>query len=108
VARAKRPFAEELAALLEERGLSQRALAAEVRVAQSHISRLLRRADYQTRPSIELMRRVAVALDLPDDYFTEYRESMIIERVLGDDAFREAAYTRLKKLDQQSKSRRRS
>jgi transcriptional regulator with XRE-family HTH domain len=96
--RAKRPFADELAVLLKERGLSQRALAADVGVAQSHISRLLRRADYQTRPSIELMRRLAIALDLPYDYFTEYRESVVIERVLSDDNFRETTYARLKRL----------
>jgi transcriptional regulator with XRE-family HTH domain len=106
--RATRPFAEELAALLEEKGLSQRGLAAEVGVSPSHLSRLLRRADYRNTPSAELMRRIALALNLPPDYFTEFRQAAVIERVLRDDAFCEASYSRLKKLDDQSKPRRRS
>jgi hypothetical protein len=54
------------------------------------------------------MRRIALALNLPPDYFTEFRQAAVIERVLRDDAFCEASYSRLKKLDDQSKPRRRS
>jgi transcriptional regulator with XRE-family HTH domain len=106
--RAMRPFAEELAALLEEKALSQRGLAAEVGVSPSHLSRLLRRADYRNTPSRELVRKIALALELPEDHFVEYREAAVVERVLSDEAFREASYTRLKNLDDQLKSRRRS
>jgi hypothetical protein len=38
---------------------------------------VLRRVSYKT-PSPDLARRVAVALDLPPDYFPEYREGFVI------------------------------
>jgi transcriptional regulator with XRE-family HTH domain len=91
-----RPFAEELAALLEERGLSQRALADDVGVAQSHISRLLRGADYRNTPSRELLRKIALVLDLPEDYFAEYRAASVIEAVRTNPGFRERAYRLLR------------
>ena len=92
---AKRRFAEELPRLLAEKGWSQRKLAAQVGVNQSHISRVARGADHQTRPSLDLVARIAVALDLPEDYFIEYREGVIIERMRHDPTFREETYARL-------------
>ena len=77
-------FSQALAGLLAERGLSQRQLAELADVEQSHLSRLLRRADSRLRPSADLAERIAVALGLPRDYFREYREGAIIERIRTD------------------------
>jgi transcriptional regulator with XRE-family HTH domain len=57
--------------LLKEKGWSIRELARRAGVTDVHLSRVLRRANYKT-PSAELARRVAVALELPDDYFLEF------------------------------------
>jgi transcriptional regulator with XRE-family HTH domain len=92
---AEAPFWEELPRLLRERSMSQRALAAQVGVSPSHLSRVLRRADYKT-PGVTLMTRIAESLDLPNDYFIELRESAVIERVKRDPAFRERVYALLR------------
>lgn len=88
-------FREALARLMSERGLSQNALADAVGVQQSHLSRLLRQADHRVRPSLDLMRRISRALDLDEDYFAEYREELILERVRTDPKFRADTYRRL-------------
>jgi transcriptional regulator with XRE-family HTH domain len=88
------PFTEELPRLLRERGLSLRALAKQVGVADSHLSRAVRQADYK-RASAELTSRIAVALGLPPDYFPEYREAYVIERLTGDPELRNELYARL-------------
>jgi transcriptional regulator with XRE-family HTH domain len=85
----------ELPRLLDERHLSIRALAREAGVTDAHLSRVLRRANYKT-PSGDLARRVAVALGLPEDYFPEYREAFVIERVRGDAELRDRLYGRLR------------
>jgi transcriptional regulator with XRE-family HTH domain len=74
--------------------MSVRALAALVGVNQSHLSRVLRRADYQT-PSGELAERVAVALKLPHDYFPEYRAAFVVDLVRSDASVRERLYRQL-------------
>jgi transcriptional regulator with XRE-family HTH domain len=89
------PFTEELPRLLKERGISQRALAAMIGISDSHLSRVLRRADYKT-PSPDLTRRIALALELPPHYFPEFREAYVIERIrthpkLRNDLFRRLA-----------------
>jgi hypothetical protein len=56
---------------------------------------VLRKADYKT-PSGELVRRVAVALDLPHDYFPEYRASVVFEKISADEALRDELYQRLR------------
>jgi len=89
-----RPFVKELPDLLAERGLSQRKLAQLVDLNPSHLSRVLRGAD-QTRPSIDLIRRVAEALDLPTGYFEEEREAAVIERVKADPKLRDRLYKEL-------------
>ena len=63
--RTQKPFNDELALLLQERGLSLRALARDIGVSDAHLSRLLRGVGYRSRPSADLARRVARALDLP-------------------------------------------
>jgi transcriptional regulator with XRE-family HTH domain len=92
---AEEPFADVLPRLLRERGMSQRALASKIGVNQSHLSRVLGRRDRKT-PSVELMRKVALALGLDEDFFVEYRVALIMERLERDPSFRERTYRGLK------------
>jgi transcriptional regulator with XRE-family HTH domain len=94
--RTETPFVEELPRLLAERGMSLRALAREVGVSDSHLSRVRRHAQYKTA-SPALMRRIAVALDLPEDYWAEVREAYVIERIKADQDLRNKLYSRLKR-----------
>jgi len=91
-----RPFVDEVPRLLQERNLSLRALARLTGVADSHLSRVLRHVGYKS-PSADLARRVALALDLPEDYFPEFRQAFVVERVRGDPQLREELYTRLRR-----------
>lgn len=94
--RSDRPFAAELPTLLAERGLSQRKLAQLVDLNPSHLSRVLRGAD-RTRPSTDLIRRIAEALGLPAGYFPELREAAVIERLKEDPKLRDRLYNKLEK-----------
>ena len=89
-----RPFTEEVPRLLKERRMSIRALAATIGISDSHLSRVLRRADYKT-PSPDLTTRVAVALGLPADYFREYREAYVVELIKTDPKLLNRLYSRL-------------
>jgi transcriptional regulator with XRE-family HTH domain len=82
---------DEVPSLLRERELSIRALARRVGVTDADLSRVLREVSYKT-PSADLARRVAVALDLPPDYFPEYREGVVVERVRRDAKLRDRLY----------------
>lgn len=93
-ARTDRPFIDEVPKLLRERGWSIRELARRADVTDAHLSRVLRRASYKT-PSADLARRVALAFDLPLDYFPEFREAFVIERVQRDARLRDDFYRRL-------------
>jgi transcriptional regulator with XRE-family HTH domain len=88
------PFTQELPRLLKARGISQRGLAAAIGISDSHLSRVLRRADYKT-PSADLTKRAALALQLPPDYFPEYREKVVLERIKADPSLRNELYDRL-------------
>jgi transcriptional regulator with XRE-family HTH domain len=88
------PFTEELPRLLRERGMSVRGLAAEIGISDSHLSRVLRRADYKT-PSPDLTRRVALSLGLPPDYFREFREAYVVEQIKSDSRLLNDLYVRL-------------
>jgi transcriptional regulator with XRE-family HTH domain len=88
------PFVQEVPRLLGERGMSLRALATAADVDPGHLSRVLRGASYKT-PSGDLARRVAVALALPKDYFPEYREAIVLERVRHDPEIRDRLYRRM-------------
>jgi transcriptional regulator with XRE-family HTH domain len=90
------PFTEELPRLLKERGISVRALAATIGISDSHLSRVMRRADYKT-PSPELTKRIALALGLSPDYFLEFREAYVIEQIKSDPKLRNDLYRRLQK-----------
>ena len=60
--------------------MSVTALAARAGVSQPHLSRVLRRRDYKS-VSGELAGRVARALDLPEDYFPEFRERVVMDEI---------------------------
>ncbi|HEX8105751.1 MAG TPA: helix-turn-helix transcriptional regulator [Solirubrobacteraceae bacterium] len=93
--RTDQAFAVEVPRLLEEHGMSLRQLAGAVDVQPSHLSRLLRGADYRKTPSSDLMGKVAMAFGLPTDYFAEYREAAVVEAVRRDPELRERIYRRL-------------
>jgi transcriptional regulator with XRE-family HTH domain len=93
-ARTDTPFTEAVPPLLRDRGISQRGLAAMIGISDSHLSRVLRRTNYKT-PSADLTRRVALALQLPPDYFPEFREAHVIEQVRADPKLRNELYVRL-------------
>ncbi|HWQ22731.1 MAG TPA: helix-turn-helix transcriptional regulator [Gaiellaceae bacterium] len=90
----QRPFSEEVPRLLAECGLSQRQLAAMAEVHQSHLSRLLRGSKHKT-PSRDLAARVARAFGLPEEYFAEYREAVVLEHIRSDAALRDRLFRRL-------------
>ncbi|MGH9299088.1 MAG: helix-turn-helix domain-containing protein [Acidimicrobiales bacterium] len=79
-ARTSKPFEEEVPALLEERGISLRALGRAAGVGDDHLSRVIRGARGK-RATPGLARRVALALDLPEDYFVEARLDFVIEQL---------------------------
>jgi hypothetical protein len=74
--------------------MSLRALSIKIGVSDSHLSRVLRHKDYKSAGP-ELARKVAAALDLPDDYFPEYREAYVIGRIKNDPGLRDRLYARL-------------
>lgn len=76
--------------------MSVRRLAKDAGVSDAHLSRVLRGVNYKT-PSADLTRRVALALKLPEDYFPEYREAFVIDRVRSDALLRERLYARLRR-----------
>lgn len=90
------PFTDELPRLLRERGMSLRALAKQIGISDSHLSRVLRRADYK-RASAELTAKVAVALQLAEDYFPEFREAFVLDRIRADPKLRNDLYAQLRK-----------
>lgn len=91
MALSSRPLAEELPGILAERQLSLRALAERVGVSHAHLSRAVRGANGKVVGG-DLARRVAVALDLPGDYFPEYREDVVVELVRADASLRDRIY----------------
>ncbi len=94
-ARTNRPFAEEVRRLLNERNMTVSALASTCAVSQSYLSRLLRAADYKKTPSLKLALCVAEALGVPRDYFGEYREAVVIERIRTNRRLRDHLYDSL-------------
>ncbi len=74
--------------------MSIRAMAKEIGISDSHLSRVIRKANYKT-PSPDLTKRVAVALGLAPDYFPEFREAYVLERVKADAKLRNELYARL-------------
>jgi transcriptional regulator with XRE-family HTH domain len=104
--RTARPFNQELPDLLRDRALSLRALGRLVGVGNDHLSRVLRGARDQ-RASGDLTRRVAVALDLPEDYFPEARLAFIATYLNDHPELRDRVYDQLRSAESRATSRRR-
>jgi transcriptional regulator with XRE-family HTH domain len=64
-------------------------------VNPSHLSKVLRQAHYKT-PSARLAEKVARALDLPPEYFPEYREAVVLARVKRDAQYRDQLFEKLR------------
>jgi transcriptional regulator with XRE-family HTH domain len=92
--RSQIPLIDQLPQLMGERGLSTNRLAAMVGVSQSHLSRALRRADRKTITG-ELAARIAVVLQLPEDWFPETRESRLFDHLRQEPALRDRLYDKL-------------
>ncbi len=92
--RTTRPLSDELPDLLRDRDLSLRALAGMVGVGDDHLSRVLRGAR-QKKATGDLTRRIAVALDLPEDYFPEARLEFIVAHLAGHPTLRDRVYDQL-------------
>lgn len=92
------PFTVEVPKLLAERGLTVSDLARAVGVSQPYLSRVINGKDYKT-PANDLPRRVAIALDLPENYFSESRERWLTERIKADPKLRQRLYERLRRED---------
>jgi transcriptional regulator with XRE-family HTH domain len=84
-------FRDAVAELLDERGWSQRDLAAEVAVDPAHISRLLKRGS-GLRATPQLIARVARALEVEPEFFVEYREWCVLEAVRRNPSLRERLF----------------
>ena len=68
---------------MRERGLSTNRLAGIVGVSQSHLSRVLTGARQKTVGG-DLAARIAIALELPEDWFPETRQQRLMERLKAD------------------------
>jgi transcriptional regulator with XRE-family HTH domain len=94
--RATRPLPEELRRLIDEHGVSLRALAEAIGVNQSYLSRIL--GAKSSRPaSARVAAEIAEYFELPTDYFGEYREAVVIEAVAADPKLRDRVYDSLKR-----------
>jgi transcriptional regulator with XRE-family HTH domain len=76
--------------------MSLRAVARAAGVGDDHLSRVLRGARSK-KASPELARRVAAALDLPDDYFVEARLDFVYQRLSSDPRLLDRIYDRLRR-----------
>jgi transcriptional regulator with XRE-family HTH domain len=92
--RSDQPFADELAALLAERRISQRKLAQLIDVNPSHLSRVISGSD-GAHPSAALITRIADALGLPSDYFLEQREAFVVSKLHTNPKLVNELYDRL-------------
>lgn len=63
-----------------------------VGVDQAHLTRIVQG---KKLASSELARRGALALDLPEDYFAEVREAVVIEAVRTDPELRDRIYRQI-------------
>jgi transcriptional regulator with XRE-family HTH domain len=79
---------------MEAHQVSLRALAARLQLSPGHLSRVLRQAGKTATP--ETLRALALAFNLPEDYFVEYREAVVIEAVRRDAALRERIYAEIR------------
>jgi transcriptional regulator with XRE-family HTH domain len=82
--------------------LSQNEVARRAAIDPTFLSRALRRVRYKS-VSGSLAGRLAQALDLPVDYFPEFRRDYVIDRVTGDAQVLEAAYRWIRRRERGSR-----
>ncbi len=82
--------------LLEERGWSLRQLARKADVDVGHLSRSMK-GDSGKFVSGELAVRIARALELPDGYFPEGREQIVVDAVRADPSLRDKVFRGLRR-----------
>ena len=79
-----KPFGESLRALMDERGLTYRGLAEEIReldgkgITHAHLNML---ANGHDKPSMRVMELIARACSISPDYFAEYRLAMAMREL---------------------------
>jgi transcriptional regulator with XRE-family HTH domain len=78
--------------MLRERGLSYRQFAKEIDFEQAYLSRTI---NGERSPSKKFLEAVSRALSLPDDYFPEYRQHVVIEAIKKDARLRDKIYDSL-------------
>jgi transcriptional regulator with XRE-family HTH domain len=95
--RTTKPLRDELPRLLREQGMSLRGLAEAIGVNQSYLSRILSAtASAAARPpSAKVTAAIADELDLPRDYFVEYREAVVQNAIVLDSKLRDRIYDSL-------------
>lgn len=74
--------------------MSLRALARRAEVDSGHLWRVVNRPEAKPATG-ELAGRLAVALELPRDYFPEFREAAIKRQIAEDGDLRDAIYDEL-------------
>jgi transcriptional regulator with XRE-family HTH domain len=94
--RSQAPLVDQLPTLMKEQGLTTNRLAGMVGVSQSHLSRVLTGARRKT-VSGELAARIAIALQLPEDWFPETRQQRLLERLKADAELRDRLYDEMLK-----------
>jgi transcriptional regulator with XRE-family HTH domain len=82
--------------------MSISALARAVGVSQPYMSRVIRAKNYKSAAAGDLLRRVANALDLPDDYFAEARQKYLMDRIASDPKLRDELYQRVRRADEKA------
>jgi transcriptional regulator with XRE-family HTH domain len=98
-ARSRESLREALPALLAERRekLTLSGLASQVGVHRAHLWRIVHGEGKERKPvSPELCRKIALALNLPEDYFPEAREDAVMKAVREDPDLRDQIYDSLR------------
>ena len=89
--RTEEPFRDALPRLLAEQGISLRELSRRLGMDATYLSRV--RRGHKRLPT-GLPSQVAASLGLPEDYFSETREALVIVAIRDDPALRERIYER--------------
>ena len=89
--RSEAPFVEEVPILMREKDVSLNQLAAMVGVNYSHLWRVIGRKDNK-KVTGDLAERVAVAFELPSDWFPETRQARLFDLLRNDGDLRDRLY----------------
>lgn len=89
------PFADNWRELFRENGWTQRAVALELGLDPSFLSKALRGAAYK-RLSADVISRVSELAGLPRDYYPEVREAAVIDAVRADAELRDRLFDELR------------